>query len=368
MRHLVLILALSLALPAWANVAPAAPWPDRYQAALDLAKTGGFGSAADALEALAADPSGNPVHHARATAVAELLRAWAKQGYRLKAPASRVGTRTTGELARLYIDTIWYGLGSGGMIASHTEPESAAGVLLPMLGLAGLSAGAVAWIDSNNGWPYGNPRAVSAGLRIGLLEGLAFTGWYQAQAKRADQLGGAGVSTMIWGFTTAGAVAGGVLGSYGDWTPGQAATVESGALWTGALSGLLVAAIVPDDKKADDAFMLSAVIGLNAGVAGAAWLAEREAPSADRALFLDLGGIAGTITAGGLYIAFADDDIERRPLLLVTAAGMAAGLGTAWVLTAHLPPDPPAQTAGTKMSLQMLPIDGGGMLGAAGTF
>src|SRR5436190_11402532 len=55
--------------------------------------------------------------------------------------AKAAGERTTDEIAVLYTNAVFYGLGSGAWVDVHTEPDSPAGAILPALGLAGAAVG-----------------------------------------------------------------------------------------------------------------------------------------------------------------------------------------------------------------------------------
>lgn len=340
-----------------------------YEGAQRLVLTGKFSEALPHLEALAATTA-DPVERARILLLAELCRTWAAGGYTLVASAGAdapraQSVRTTGEMARVYIDGVLYGVGTGGYFALLGDADSATWVVLPMLLSAGVVSGALAWVDAEDLFAYGHPRAISAGLRIGVMEGLAWMTWYQSQARYDDELSEKQSGSLIWGLTTAGVATGAILGSQLRTTPGRIAFIESGALWSGAVVGLTAAAIAGEEDTADDAFMLATAIALNLGAGAAAWLSGEFDPSADRALYLDLGGIAGGLVAGGLYIAAADEDAEVRPGAALTAAGIVGGLATAWLLTRHLPPDPP-RAGGPTLGFGVAPLEGGGLLAVGG--
>lgn len=334
-----------------------------------LVLTGDFAGALVLLEPLAAEAT-DPAARARAEVLLRLCQAWLAGGYALEradGPTSpRAGrVRTTGEIAGLYIDGFFYGVGTGGWLALLGEAKSPTTVVLPMLLLTGVTEGAIAWADHADAFAYGRPRTISAGLRIGLMEGLAWMAWYQAQARADDELSARQASTLVWAGATTGALLGGLAGARLRTTPGRAAFTEAAALWSGAVAGLTTAALAGDDEDADDAFLLATAVGLNVGAATAAWLAGWFNPSADRALFLNLGGLGGGLLVGGLYLVFADEDAERAPGLGLTAAGVAGGLATAWLLTRDLPPDAP-RAAGPGFGVGLAPLPEGGAIGMLG--
>lgn len=377
------LLALLLCLPAIAAgqpepASPGAPptavgWADRFAAARDRLLAGDFAAAADALEALA-DTAPGEADALRARELAALARHWAERGLvfvRRKdlgedaLNAKAVDQRTTDELVVLYIDAVLYGAFTGAWVDVLAEPGSVSAAIAPVLVFAGVGAGAVAWADAGRPLRYGVPQSIVAGMRIGLFEGLAWSLWNEARARDEDTLGTKGVVSVIWALTTAGAVAGGVIGQVFGTSPGKASMVESGALWTGAVAGLLVGAIA--DERIDDAALLAAAIGVNLGAIAGFFAASYYEPRVARVRFLDLGGIAGGLLAGGLYVLFADDDTEPGPLLGTTAAGIAAGIAAAWILTLDMPRDEFDRETATT-GLLVSPLEGGAAVGLYGTF
>ncbi len=286
--------------------------------------------------------------------------------------AKAAGERTLDEAAVLYLNAVLYGLGTGGWLAVQTEADSAAGVILPALLLAGAAAGGVALADSGDPLPYGVPQSVVSGMYIGLEQGLVWSLWNQASVDRADEWEGKTIATVIWGSATLGAVAGGVIGGVSGTTPGRASFVGSASLWGGGLAGLTVAALSPDDNQLDDRALLGAAIGLNAAAIGGALAAGPVSPSVARVRFLDLGGIAGGLLMGGLYISAADEETDARALSGTLALGIGVGLTAAWFATTGMEPDRgvdesegPAKSD-LSLSPTLIPTQGGAMLGLAG--
>ena len=367
-RYLILF-ALLIGLAPNQAVGADLSWQGKYDQALSELRAGRFSTASAALTALSKSAP-TPAQGERAKTLADLATAWHTGGYRLVAPRLQGTRRTTGELAGLYIDGVWFGLGTGAWLSIVADTDSAATTILPALSFAGLNAGIIAMADKRDMLKYGLPRSISAGLRIGLMEGIVWAIWYQAQARSNDELSAEGVSTLIWGMTTLGATTGLVLGNAVPTTPGRAAFTESGALWSAAVVGLTAAALSGDDSRANDAFMLSSAIALNIGAAGAAWLASEVNPSPARARFIDLGAIGGSVLAGGLFVAIAGNDTNARLATGITALGMAGGLATAWYLTADMATEPLQKSRPTapRVSLGVLPLVDGAQLGVFGTF
>lgn len=357
--------------------APPAPaeLPPGARRALELLAIGRFSVAADTFDTLS--KTDEPTTRLWAEHLARMSRRWADEGRRLTGPAGTPAgkatpltpnRRTTGEIALLYIDGVLYGLGSGLYVAVLAEPDSAAGVILPFLAFSATTAGAIAWADSADAFDYGVPRSISAGLRLGLLEGALWTAWNQAQSRRADEWSVEASVSVVWGATTAGGLIGGLLGARLGTTPGAASLVSSAGLWSALLGGLVAygATTELEAGEADDIFLLSSALSLNLGVGLGVWLAARAEPSSDRVLYLDLGGLSGGLLIGGLYLALADRAVDEPALTLTTALGIAGGLGTAWFLTRDMETDPFAPDSGMSASLSLLPSPDGMTLGLSG--
>lgn len=283
--------------------------------------------------------------------------------------ARRARRRTTGELALLYIDGVLYGMGTGAGLALVNDADEAASVVLPALALGAAAAGGLALADHYRPFGYGVPRSISAGLRLGLLEGVLWTTFAQVSVRQVNELGDVESFLLVWGPTTLGAVAGGLVGERLGSTPGAAALVESAGLWAAVVGGLLAGGLVDDiDGENNDGIVLSAALALNVGAIGGVFLAAETAPSVARVRYLDLGGLSGAVLFGGLYLALAgEDQIDGSVLALTTAFGTVGGIGTAWMLTRGLERDDFAAREET-VSLGVAPTDGGAMIGLGGAW
>ncbi|HEX7670849.1 MAG TPA: hypothetical protein VF395_14740, partial [Polyangiaceae bacterium] len=286
--------------------------------------------------------------------------------------ARRDNRRSADEISMLYLNGVVYGLGTGLLVALHTQPDSPAGVILPALVLGGAGAGVVALVDSGRGLGYGVPQAIVSGMYIGLGEGITWSIWNQARANYYDQWSAKTVANVIWGAATLGAVGGGAVAAAYGATPGRASYVSSAALWSGAVIGLAAGATVSDVEKQDDAALLAAAIGLNAGVLGGALTASTVSPSIARVRYLDLGGAAGGLVFGGLYVSAAGRNPNAQAAMATTALGIAGGVGLSWALTTGMPKDRPANeraappAAVTPGGLTLGVVPGGATLNAFG--
>ena len=347
-------------------------WPTRYEAATQRLEAGDFATAAEGLEALLADAP-DEASRARVRVLRDLARLWAERGVVLvrsqdagddRLSAKAAGERTTDELVLLYLMSVSYGLGTGVWFDIMAESNSPSSVVLPPLLLAGAAAGGVAALDARGEkLRYGVPQSIASGMRIGLMEGVTWTLWNQARVRVDDEWTMKTSATVVWGVTTAGMIAGGVVGHEVGTTPGRAQWVESAAMWSGIVFGLAAGTI--DAEHPDDLALLTGAVALNVGAVGGMLTAGDVSPRAARVRFIDLGGLSGALVAGGLYIAIAGEDGSARPALGITAAGTAAGLATAWLFTAQMPRD---ETEPRSARLLLTPTeDGGGLLGLAGT-
>ena len=339
-----------------AAAASAPGWDAAYAEARADMLAGRFPEAVQKFEALlltAPDPANRLV-------VAELLaacRTWAQGGFVLATPTQlalskpMVNRRTLDELAILYTNAVLNGAFAGIVIDIHNNPSSAAGYILPPLGLAAAEAGIVALVDYTIGFRYGVPQSTVSGMYIGYEEALAWLLWHEAHYPNSTKWGGKTVTTLTWGLGTAGALTGGVVGTFLGTTPGRAAFMGSAALWSGAVVGTLAGAI----DKAADTGLLAAGIALNLGAIGGALLGAEVSPSIARVRFIDLGGLSGGLLVGGLYWAMAGKDARPPGITAALGIGMAAGVGTAWFFTRHMEEDFPRTGQAPSALASMVP-------------
>lgn len=369
--------------PAATPAAPASAeddsmWHHDYDVARERLLAGAFDEAADRFDALL-PRAPDAQQRVLTETLRDLARSYGSRGLALvrrndlgesALPARAVNERTTDEIALLYLNTLTYGVGTGLWVAAHTQPDSAAGAVLPMLAATGAFAGTVAALDIGHPLRYGVPQSAVAGLYLGLEEGLVLSLWNQSQSDTTAHWSGTTVADVIWTMSTVGMVGGGVLGSTLGATPGRASFVGSAGLWTGSIIGLAAAAAASDDATRASTALLAAGIGLNAGIVAGVLLARPVSPSIGRVRFLDVGGLAGVLLFGGLYLAAADKHIDGSAASGVTALGAATGLGVAWWATRNMPADRPEDRAhldAFHWEPSLEPVPGGAALGIAGT-
>lgn len=337
--------------------APAPTWQQQFDRARSLLLSGNFAAATTALASLvplAPDSASQKL-------VVELLtisRTWQHGGYVLKHRSELQTTttkaedrRTLDELAVLYGNAVLFGVGSGIVLDTYSEPSSAAGGIMPVLLLAAGSAGVVAALDHFTTLRYGVAQSITSGMYLGFEEAMVWTLWNQASTDWYKEWSDRTVATLMWSGAAVGAVAGGLLGNAYGTTPGRASFIHSAGLWSAAVAGTLAAAINGDDNKADDYALLSAAITLNAGVvAGALWAADAN-PSIARVRFIDLGGFCGGLLLGGLYFSLQDKETGFAGEMAALSLGMAAGVGLGMYFTRNMDPDEPRRGQDSRLGI-----------------
>ena len=172
--------------------------------------------------------------------------------------------RTTDELTLLYTSAFHYGAGTGTWFLLQTRPDTAITATLPFAAFTAAPVIAVATIDGYKKLPRGLPHAMSAGLYLGLGQGVWIVGYHNARSSRIEDIDNdskirwapESTASVLWTSSTLGAVLGGVVGGYLPTTPGRVSFTASTTMWAGALSGLGFAAVLPDDEyRRENAFL-----------------------------------------------------------------------------------------------------------------
>jgi hypothetical protein len=341
-----------------ADAKASAAWFAAYEQARAAMLAGSFAVAAARFATLVGSAP-DPGSRFLAAEMMSACRTWAAGGLVLTTPHAAAlvppalleDHRTTDEIAILYTNAVLYGLYAGVVVDVWSEPKSAGSAIMPPLIFAGVSAGAVALLDKAVNLRYGVAQSIVSGLYVGLEEGIAWCLWHEASAVRSSEWGAKAVTTLILGMGTAGAIAGGVVGSYLGTTPGRAALMGSAAMWSGLVAGTLVGGLT----KNDDPAMLSAAIMLNVGAVAGVLAGAQVSPSIARVRFIDLGGISGGLLVGGLYWAMRDRDAGPGGVLTATSLGMAAGLATSWLLTGDMEQDHPRKQRELSFVERLMP-------------
>jgi hypothetical protein len=355
--------------------------PTAWQAAYDRAKNEfilGHFAQADALLKDLISQTNEPIARARAEELLSVTEEWNRRGATLVEQkelqgsdllARRTDRRTGDEIGVLYTSSVLYGLGTGLWIAGMSDAHSVEGVVLPPLLFAGGSAGVVALLDSGQGLRYGTAQSISTGMWLGLWQGIAWGTYYQATTYWNNEMDPKQYTSLLFATTTAGAITGGLVGTYHSTTPGRAAFVGSSALWPALILGCGVAALSSDDGDTrDDNSLLAASIGLTAGTVTGMLFAGDVAPTTARVRFLDLGALAGGLALGGLFLTA--DQHNPETALAGVSIGSTLGLSLAWWLTSNMPKDHGAVAPRSSSTFvpMVTPQRGGMTLGVAATF
>lgn len=288
--------------------------------------------------------------------------------------------RTTDELTLLYTSAFLYGAGTGAWFLLQTQPDTAATATIPFAALTAAPVIALATIDGYKKLPRGLPHSISAGLYLGLGEGIWLVGYQHARSARIEDVdtdsnvrwSPEATASVLWASATIGAGLGGVVGGYLPTTPGRVSFVASTTMWAGALTGLGAGALLPDDELRRERAFLAGGAGYNLGLVGGILGSSALSPSVARVRLVDLLGIAGGLASAGLYLGVASDsDTRTTEGLAVLGAG--AGLAAGWILTSGMPRDTsttmPAVAKSPLLNLQpsIGAVRGGATLGLGGT-
>jgi hypothetical protein len=178
------------------------------------------------------------------------------------------------------------------------------------LNLDDLTSGERALLNSGTAW-----GAVNAGLLL--------------TAKQSG-LGVQEASLTLIAGQTAGLLTGAALFKLHP-TAGQVGLANSGGVWVGVLTELMVAVTGAHLDQSEQA--ITALIAIDAGIAGGAYLASRW-PVISRAqtLVIDAGGIVGTVGGAALGVIIAGNGSDRT-IPALAAVGTVAGLGAAAYFT-----------------------------------
>jgi hypothetical protein len=301
---------------------PKMTWRARYERARGRLVDGAYRDAERDLRLLAAEAA-DEGDRALATEMADLAKAYAE---RLARASTYVrprepAVRSTDEITLMYVTSFLYGAGTGVWFLLLTQPDSAATATLPFAAITAAPVIALSTVDGSKKLPRGVPHAISAGVYLGLAEGIWVVGYQHGRAGRMEaedrrtavRWKPESVATVLWGSATLGGVLGGALGSSLVTTPGRVSFTASTTMWSGTLTGLTAGALLPENRYRDERAFLAGGIGYNAGLVGGLLGAGAVSPSVTRVRIADLLGGAGGVTAAGLYLAKGSRRSARPP-------------------------------------------------------
>lgn len=357
-------------------------WAERYERAKNDMIEGRVRESEAEFRALAAQAR-TPAERTLAYEMARLSAAYVARANETKRARDehprdahpRDAVRTTDELTLFYTSAFLYGAGTGAWFLLQTRPDTAATATLPFAALTAAPVIAIATIDGYKKLPRGLPHAMSAGLYLGLGQGIWIVGYQHARSARIEDIDNdSGVrwspestASVLWAGATIGAGIGGLVGGYLPTTPGRVSFVASTTMWSGALTGLGFGAILPDDEYRRERAFLAGGVGYNAGLAGGILGSHVVSPTVARVRLVDLMGIGGGLASAGLYLSLADDPGTRTTEgIAVLGAGL--GLAAGWLVTSGMPKDTTTTTPPGAAIIQptMSAVRGGATLGVGG--
>jgi hypothetical protein len=257
------------------------------------------------------------------------------------------------------------GSASGAMADALFDQES---VATSFIGVGGLGIGfGAAYLGVPDDMPVGHTSFIIGSTLIGAFEGAMITSIFAGDGcftgtGTGDGIDGEGDTDgcrdgAIGGVALASGAAGllfaSLTNSTFDLDAGDAALINSGAMW-GIASGLLFWSSFDTDEDVLEPMLLA---GVNLGVTVGAVLSRRAEVSRGRMALIDLSGLGGTVAGFALGQAFDSADERLSHFALV---GMATGLITGTWLTRSL--DDP------KLGIQpgVAPVMGGGATATLG--
>ncbi|MBZ4418739.1 hypothetical protein [Myxococcus sp. RHSTA-1-4] len=325
--------------PATVTAPPLVPTPEACPASAESDYTEGFhalveGRDREALESfervLAACPQ-----HPYATELLRLARTRLIPGGRLAAAAaSELGPegRSDSALAAMTVVQTLHGAAQGVLLCAIAECSGQAFAGASVLG-AGAGAASVLLLAKEHGVTSGQAAAINSGTVWGFWFGIASLLALDLEGDEAigaAMLGGAG-------FTGVGIA----LALVARPTAGQVSMANSGGLWTGAVTALLLATSDSDDTQTFFAVELGATA---AGIVVLGVLSNTFTVSRGRMLIIDAGGIiGGLLGAAATYVAAGDDAGDS--ILVGSAVGVVGGLALTTYLTRNFDaPEAPQAT------------------------
>jgi hypothetical protein len=223
----------------------------------------------------------------------------------------------------------------GGLIAGAsigTAIDDAGSTAAIANSTAAIAGGAVGAAVGFVGTYVGAPDDISSGTSsyiltssiIGYVEGLAGATLFSDQVPTSSSVGAAGL--------VSGAIFSAVTAQRFNFDSGQAALLNSGALWGGATGGLF-AVVFGLPHRLSGAIILG---GLNAGVVAGALLGRRYHISRRHAALVDLAGLGGMAVSVAFESGIDRASTPKERVAHFALGGMAVGLIAGVILTRRM--------------------------------
>ncbi len=302
------------------------------------------GRDAEALEAFQRDLAACP-QHPYATELVRLSRARLNPGGRLAEAAVGAEGRSDSGLAGMTVLQTLHGAAQGILLCAIADCNGQGFAAASLLG-AGTGAAATLLLARDG---------VTAGQAAVINSGTVWGFWFGIASQLALDLDGDDEFAVVMlggaGFTGVGIL----LANTVRPTAGQVSMANSGGLWSGVVTALLLATSESDETKTFFALELGATA---AGIATLAMLSDSYTVSRGRMLLIDAGGIlGGLLGATATFVAAGDDAGDA--ILVGSAVGVVSGLA----LTAYLTRDLDTRGAAPQAVLTpaLLGRDGAGL-------
>ncbi|QSQ20538.1 hypothetical protein JY651_35645 [Pyxidicoccus parkwayensis] len=306
---------------------PLVPTPEACSASAEADYTKGFdalvrGRDEQALEALQRVLAACP-QHPYAAELVRLAQARLRPGGRLaQAAVEGLGPegRSDAGLATMTLVQTLHGATQGILLCAIAECGGQGYAAASLVG-AGVGAAATLLLAKEDGVASGQAAAINSGTVWGFWFGVA--SMLALDLEGDDSLG----AVMLGGagFTGVGIL----LATTVRPTAGQVSMANSGGLWTGVVTALLLATSDSDDTKTFFAVELGATA---VGITSLALVSTHVPVSRGRMLIIDAGGILGGLLGGAATFIAAGDDAGDA-ILVGAAAGVVSGLGLAAYLS-----------------------------------
>jgi hypothetical protein len=259
--------------------------------------------------------------------------------------------------------------GLGGLLGlgvTRTNSDDVLPNVLGIIGGAGLGAGVAYYSVPRDIRIAHSSLIVTSALVFG-LEGAYITGLFVCDKNNVDDAcdteATSGVSTAAGAVGLLGAA---VFANRFEVSAGDAALINSGALW-GTIAGALFASAMDAGPRDTRGLGLA---GLNLGLVAGYTLARQSEISRGRAALIDLSGIGGAIAALSLTSVVSEDVVQERTSHF-GLLGMTIGLITGTYLTRNMDEPKSVRLGGLKAASSTV-LDSAGqrttLMGLTGSF
>jgi hypothetical protein len=225
------------------------------------------------------------------------------------------------------------GFARGSLVVWQTLHGATQGILLCDIinceGRGYLAASLVgAGVGAAAAWYATQETGVTAGQAAAINSGTTWGAWYGLAAAEVFNLNGEDTLPTLMGSMLSLTGVGIAVAMLSNPTAGQVSLANSGGLWSGVVTALILVAIGDGDARAFFA-VESVVTGL--GITSFALLSKSFPVSRGRMLLIDSGGILGGLLGAATVALLGADD--KEPIAISAAVGALAGLALTTYIT-----------------------------------